>query len=126
MTGDPAPFRIGAAAWRAALAVSLAGIMAIATTDLPIPLLDGLYDKLKHAAAFFALAMMADYSFPASRFGAAKALAVMGYGVLIEVIQHFLPYREASGLDLVADALGIAAYALSIPLHRHIPILARR
>lgn len=120
------PLRISAAVWRAALAVSLAAIMVLATSDRPIPLIDEINDKLKHVAAFVALAMMADYSFPASRFGPGKALAVMGYGVLIEVVQHFLPHREASGLDLVADGFGIAAYALSIPLHRHFPILARR
>jgi len=37
---------------------------------------------------------------------------------MIEVVQHFLPYRTAEILDVVADAAGVAGYALMIPLLR--------
>jgi VanZ family protein len=32
----------------------------------------------------------------------------LGYGLLIEFVQHFLPYRSASLGDLLADAAGMA------------------
>ena len=51
--------------------------------------------------------------------------ALAGYGLFIEVVQHFLPYREASFVDLLADGAGIAAYALCIPLLARIPVLRR-
>jgi len=126
LDGGAAPPRISARAWRILLGASLVVIMGIAVREQPLPLIDEVNDKIRHAAAFFALAMMADYSFPASRFGLAKVLGVLGYGVLIEVVQYFLPYRDASAFDVVADAAGIAAYAVSIPLHKHITLLARR
>jgi VanZ family protein len=35
---------------------------------------------------------------------------LLGYGLLIELIQRELPYREFSLFDLAADALGILLY----------------
>ena len=103
------------AALRIALVVALLAISILAFTSHEIPLIDELYDKLKHAAAFATLALLLDFSFPASRFGLAKILLLLGYGVFIEVVQHFLPHREASAWDVFADGVGIAAYMLSVP-----------
>lgn len=36
------------------------------------------------------------------------ALGLLGYGAAIEIAQTFTPQRAASGLDLLADAVGIA------------------
>ena len=56
----------------------------------------------------------------------AKILWLLGYGVMIEVVQYFLPNREASTLDVVADSVGIALYMLSIPLLKRLPGFRQR
>jgi VanZ family protein len=83
-------------------------------------------DKLEHLLAFYGLALLADFSFRGSGFGLGKILPLLGYGLLIELIQRFIPYRNFSPWDLGADVLGLAAYAASIPLLRRAPVLAGR
>jgi len=107
------------------LLAAVAVITWLAVTDRPYPLVGSLPDKLNHFAAFAVLALLADYAFPASRFGAAKILALAGYGVAIEAVQTLLPHRQGSLLDLVADAAGIGFYALCVPLLLRIPALRR-
>jgi len=112
--------------FRIALTVAVVAISYLAFTDRQIPVVILVWDKLKHAAAFAALAMLVDFAFPAGRFGAAKMLWLIGYGVMIEVVQYFLPYREPSTLDVLADCVGIALYALAIPVLKHLPGLRLR
>lgn len=80
----------------------------------PPPLMNG--DKVLHFFAFGALAFLVDFAFPRSRFGAVKIILLILYGLAIEVVQSFLPYRSASAADLLTDIGGICTYALSIPL----------
>jgi VanZ family protein len=77
-------------------------------------------------AAFLVLAALLDFSLPRQEFTLAKAGALLGYGLLIEIVQYFLPFRQFSLLDLAVDALGLAAYALLRPLCRRLPILRER
>jgi VanZ family protein len=118
--------RTSIAAIRAALVVALLAISYLAFTDRQIPIVNLVWDKLKHAAAFATLAMLVDFAFPAGRFGAAKMLWLLGYGVMIEVVQYFLPYRDASVLDVLADCVGIALYLLAIPVLKRLPGLRLR
>jgi VanZ family protein len=80
-------------------------------------------DKILHFLAFGALALLLDYSFSRNRFGAVKIISLILYGLALEVVQSFLPYRSASAADLFADILGISTYACVIPplkrLHLH-------
>jgi VanZ family protein len=112
--------------FRLILGAVLIVITHLATTPLHYPVIKHILDKANHLAAFYVLALLVDFSFPKTSFGAAKSGALLIYGILIEVIQSFLPHRMASVLDVVADALGIACYALSIPLLRRVPLLSRR
>ncbi|MDE1464477.1 VanZ family protein [Spartinivicinus poritis] len=89
-------------------------------TDLVLPTID---DKFKHLAAFGYLAYLLDSSFPRTQFGLAKILALLGYGVFIEVVQNFLPNRSASWLDGLADMGGMIGYWLCIPLWQRLPII---
>ncbi|HEX9880572.1 MAG TPA: VanZ family protein, partial [Candidatus Binatia bacterium] len=43
-------------------------------------------------------------------------LAAVAYSLLIEVLQHFIPWRSFEWLDFAADALG-AALGLVVCLH---------
>jgi VanZ family protein len=66
-------------------------------------------DKLLHLAAFATLTTVAGLSWPATpvrHFGV--ALGLLTYGVWIEWVQSGLPQRQADGLDVLADAIGIA------------------
>ncbi len=112
--------------FRAALVTALLFILHLATTQLHYPGVDSLNDKVSHFMAFYALAMLEDFSFPRIEFGLSKVLTLMAYGLLLEVIQHFLPYRTFSLYDLGADAIGVLVYVVSIPALKQIPFVRRR
>jgi len=65
-------------------------------------------DKVNHTAAFMVMSFLAHRGLrmPVSRW---TGLLVL-YGVIIEVVQFFLPYRSFSLLDLLADLAGIALF----------------
>ena len=66
-------------------------------------------DKLQHAFAFAILAVVASLAWPAgSRHTWRIALALLAYGLLIELVQSRLPTRTASAADWMADAVGLA------------------
>jgi len=102
--------------------LALLVVFHLATTDWVYPVINLLWDKLKHVVAFLVLAALADRSFPGSPFGPAKILALLGLGISIEVVQYFIPYREASALDVLADCVGIGAYAPIAFLLRMTPL----
>ena len=112
--------------FRVALALALTVTMYLATTQQEFPVIDEINDKVTHVLAFYVLALLADYSSPKVKFNLGKGLTILGYGLLIEVIQYFLPYREFSLLDLAADGVGIATYVVSQPVLSRIYILKQR
>ena len=75
---------------------------------------------------FYILALLIDFSFPKTNLGISKVIGLLIYGILIEVIQAFIPNRMPSLLDLVADGIGIAIYRFSLPVLRHVPLLSDR
>ena len=63
-------------------------------------------DKLKHALAFGVLALLLQESY---LFMIPIAISILfGIGLFIETVQWFLPYRDASFWDLIADGVGVA------------------
>lgn len=67
------------------------------------------FDKLRHVAAFAALAWVAMVAWAGvPRLAARVALGLLAYGLFIEAVQSRLDGRHASGWDLLADAAGIA------------------
>lgn len=113
-------------AFRLALVAALIAITHLATTQAEYPGVEGINDKVSHLLAFYVLSCLEDFSFPRDRFSIYKVIALLGFGLLIEVIQYFLPYRTFSLLDFAADGIGIAIYWFSFPALRHIPIFKRR
>ena len=101
-------------------------ILYLAMTHLHYPLIENVNDKVNHALAFFVLGLLADFSFPERGFGPSKILALLAYGLLIEVIQHFLPYRTFSLYDLAADGVGLTLYWCSVPAIKRLPWLRGR
>ena len=102
---------------RLALASCLVGIGVLAFAPLASDPGTG-NDKLNHLLAFGVLAALADHSFPSPGPGQGwgKWASLLGYGLFIEVVQSFLPYREASGWDLLADGAGIGLYVVAVRL----------
>lgn len=71
-------------------------------------------DKLLHLLAYAVLACLALIAVHRLRRGALWAFLMSAvYGVVDEVHQSFVPGRSASGLDLIADALGAALVAVA-------------
>ena len=104
----------GIIACRLLLIVALAVATYLATTQLP-PALNEVNDKLGHFLAYFGLALLVDGAFPNTGFRWRKWLPLMLYGLIIELIQSQIPYRQFSVLDLVANGGGIVFYALIAP-----------
>lgn len=118
--------RVTTFGFRVALIVAIVTVLYLATTPLPVPVVEDVNDKASHVLGFFGLALLLDFSFPDSGLGARKVLALLAFGMLIEVIQYHLPYRTFSLLDWAADGLGIFAYRLALPGLRYLPVLKRR
>ena len=102
--------------FRLSLAAAVTGILILATTPLEYPVVSGINDKLNHIFAFFVLSLLTDFSFPDKKFSYAFFLPLLGYGLSIECIQYFLPYRMFSLFDIAGDAIGILIYRTSFPL----------
>lgn len=112
--------------FRIILVLSLLLITYLVTTELKHPIMTSVNDKLGHILAFVILAFLLDFSFPTSGFDLAKIISLLAYGMLIEVIQYFLPHRMFSLLDILADGGGLIIYVLLIPILRHVPFLRLR
>ena len=79
----------------------------------PSPPIAGLqFDKFNHLAAFFVLALLAEYAFPSGKGEVLKLLPLLGFGMLIEMLQYWVGYRYFEWLDLIADASGIVLFWL--------------
>lgn len=74
------------------------------------------WDKANHAAAFATLAMVGLQCLRSRWRPLWVLLALLGYGVLIELVQSRIPGREADAMDVLADmvgaAIGLAVHAL--------------
>lgn len=106
------PSRSRVIVFRISLAAALAGITILATTPLSYPVVSDVNDKFNHLLAFFVLSLLTDASFPGKKFNLAMLLALMAYGLSLEIIQHFLPYRMFSLWDAGTDAAGIGLYKI--------------
>lgn len=75
------------------------------------------WDKMNHLLAFFVLALLIDRSYPRLSLWHSKLPLLLIYGLWIELLQWFMPGRFFSGLDVLADGLGLLIYAmLMVPL----------
>ena len=84
----------------------------------PLPAVP-LADKWAHLLTYTLLAFLVDASWPETGFDWRKWAALIGYGLAIELIQGQIPNRMFSLGDLLANAAGIAVFALLVlPRHR--------
>lgn len=91
---------------RVVLALLIVVVSWLAWSPAPPPEATSGWDKLDHFAAFGALAFVAVLGF-GWHARLRIALALLGYGVLIEFVQAFIPTRTAEAMDVLADGVGI-------------------
>ncbi|HEX6363428.1 MAG TPA: VanZ family protein [Albitalea sp.] len=86
-----------------------AGVLWLALTPQPPHAADTGWDKLNHVLAFAALAVAGRFALgPLPRPGRWVWLALLPYGMAIELLQTLVPARSAEWSDVLADAVGIA------------------
>ena len=90
-------------------------IFFLSTKKISAPDIFSYSDKLYHAATYFIFAIAIMWGFQPKK-GASwdrvvKASAVIAflYGLSMEIVQHFISYRNASIADAVANGLGAVA-----------------
>jgi len=94
--------------WRALLAVLLLVITWLALSPAPPRVITTGWDKSNHVLAFASLAFSSVWAlWPRPRQWFWVVLALLTYGIGIEIAQSFLPPREADWHDVVADSVGI-------------------
>lgn len=89
--------------------VCLISILSLALTPQGMKIARGTSDKLHHTAAFFLLSFLGDRAFDRPFFH--MALYLLGFGMIIELVQFTLPYRSFSLADMAANIGGIMVYA---------------
>ncbi len=79
----------------------------LATTTREIEVVTHSWDKLNHLAAFAVLYVLlfGGYGSMSIRM---RLAVLMLFALQIEIVQHFIPGRDFSLLDIVADGVGIA------------------
>ncbi|PID47371.1 MAG: teicoplanin resistance protein VanZ [Proteobacteria bacterium] len=85
----------------------------LATTSNHMKLMENTWDKSNHLLAFFALYILFAFAFEKC-LSKCKILALLTFGIQIECVQYFLPYRDFSFLDIFADGVGIFLGFLAI------------
>ena len=94
--------------WRVVLVISVLAVLYLATTSQSYPVPASSNDKANHFVAFLELTLLAFLAWPAARLLYVVPPMLL-FGLLIELTQSFLPYREFSLWDVAADGAGIAA-----------------
>ena len=79
-----------------------------------------LNDKLVHMVSYFILILTFDFSVKSGEAIFVKAIFVFVYSCAIEYAQGFVPGREVSFWDIVANAVGIFSFVLCVPLLKRI------
>jgi VanZ family protein len=106
---------------RVLLALSILAISFLATTETYPTSQSLIDDKLLHFLCFayltviFKLAQFIDQDFW-------LYVIVLAYGILIEIVQMYLPYRSFEFLDIFADLMGILCAGFLLKLAKDLYI----
>jgi VanZ family protein len=97
---------------RIAFTLTLAVVSGLAFTSSSPEISSWFSDKFNHALAFFVLALLLEQTREAMPFWRGLILPLVAYGLLIEIVQGQLGYREMSLLDVAADCIGLLIYGV--------------
>lgn len=94
-------------------------IFYLATTGADTSWMNSSYeDKVNHFMAFFTLSLLLNRASSRPMARIRNVIALLLFGIFIEYVQSFLPYRDASALDVVADLGGILVFQSILTLYR--------
>lgn len=95
--------------WRVLLGLLFVAITWLALVPDPPQGISTGWDKSNHLLAFASLAFTGVWAcWPQPRQWWLLVLALLAYGIGIEIAQGFLPPRSADAADVLADGMGIA------------------
>lgn len=100
-------FSPGSVASRGLLAAALVSVFVASVLDPGGTPAVGVNDKLQHLFAFAVLGFLARRAMPRQDRWRVILPLMLGYGLLVECVQWFMPWREFSLLDLLADLVGL-------------------
>jgi VanZ family protein len=87
-------------------ALAAISILAVVPNYNALPSLVTVSDIINHITAFMVLTLLFKSAYPLLK-PYLHVILLLLYGVLIEVIQHFLPARFGDFYDVVSDGVGI-------------------
>jgi len=77
-------------------------------------------DKLKHFVAFFMLSLLLNRASSTLTHRLRNIIALLLFGILIELVQKYIVYRSSSIYDIVADLVGILLFQFLFSLYKFI------
>ena len=83
-------------------------------------------DKIIHAMAFFLLSFLLNRSSSSIERRIRNIIALLSFGILIEVLQAFTTHRTASLGDVLADLIGILLFQLTYFLLKILQLKRRK
>ena len=86
--------------------ICLVSIEYLATTTQEIKPLEHTWDKANHFIAFMTLYVLLSLAYK-NLSVVIKIALLLAFGMQIEIVQSFIPGRDFSGFDVVADSVGI-------------------
>lgn len=106
----------------ARLAFHSALLLVLLLAVLPAPELPGpgFSDKIAHCLCFVLLAFLFCLGYSKRQLSAEAFAGLVGYGLLIEVVQYFLAWRSFSLADLGADTTGLLLFCVAAAGWQHV------
>ena len=104
---------------RLILVISVVFISILSVQKIEVQSSVNLSDKLIHFFCFLYLIIISWLSRITSK-ELLLYVIVLAYGILIEIVQRFLPYRSFEYLDIFADSVGIIAGLIIIKIFKNL------
>lgn len=79
------------------------------------------FDKLMHFVFYGSFAIIAAWCTDQFRHFVGLAIFIIGYGILMEYLQSFVPSRYMSVADMLANTLGVVTACIFITRWRRFP-----
>lgn len=82
----------------------------------PSGILERTSDKIIHAAGYFMLFISCDIAYRTIKRLPTRIILLFSFSLLMEILQHFIPNRHFSFLDLLANLAGLCAAYLILSI----------